>query len=811
MGCRSAKPIMAEAPTMEEIQSAKKGEFKYYSKYETKPDGESYAYTDRTANRPVVLAEAGFAKSFTPSTLPEILKNRLASAGKEPLLRIEDVPEKIKSKDEAPASLAVEQWMTWTYQQFYDESCAAANGFIRLGMGRFDAVTIYGFNHPVWHMSAIGAILGGGVCAGIYPTDTADQVKFKTHHSGAVIAVVQNTDKMKLFLDMAKELPKLKAVVVWNTEAGFEHQTHPVDAPTESRGCMANIGTGGRTIECMSWEYLKSTYGAPITDSDDNLEARMAAQQPGECCAYIYTSGTTGDPKAVMITHDNILFEAKNAVDLINESRGGTEMLRAGDRILSYLPLSHVAGMMVDIICAQVMEKPTTIYFARPYDLKFSTIGERLKVVKPTVFLGVPRVWEKLAEAIVAKRNAEPPSCCAQNLVVGPGKAKNLDHQRNCQLGGSGAYGCCFGIADAVSSKVAGALGLDECTFAFTGAAPIKVETLEFFGALGININEVYGMSECTGATTWSTDGAHRWGSCGWPLPGEEVTIRSTPVVETDRAEPGDELPPGEEGEVCFRGRHIMLGYMGNPDLGPEHVADIAKKNAKTIDAEGWLHSGDKGSMDALGMVKITGRYKELIIGAGGENVAPVPVEDGVKARCDAVANVMMVGDQRKFNVALITLKSVGANLDTPGTDQLEQVVSAIDPATTTVSGAMDSEAIIAAVMKAIVDTNKDPKCCPMPPSTIKKFTILPIDFSVQTDELTPTFKLKRSVVEGKYADAIERLYSEENEKKNYVRYVGPNPHEQPTMAKEVVVAAAMPVVPSSPAAPLPKDEDPSN
>jgi len=513
---------------------------------------------------------------------------------------------------------------------------------------------------------------------------------------------------------------------------------------------------------------MKANFGAPV-EGDDNLDARMAAQQPGECCAYIYTSGTTGDPKAVMITHDNIIFEAKNAVDQIDRSRGGTGMLKAGDRILSYLPLSHVAGMMVDIICPQVMLEPTTIYFARAYDLKIGTIGDRLRAVKPTVFLGVPRVWEKIQEKIVATAAAQPAGA-VMTCVKNSGKAKNLAHQYNCQMGGNGSYNCCHCIGNIIAGKVSAILGLDECTYAFTGAAPIKVETLEFFGALGININEVYGMSECTGATTWSNDDAHVWGSCGWPLPGEEVSIRE--VIELDgKVLPGKELPRGEAGEVCFRGRHIMLGYMGNPELGEDHVKDIAAKNAKTIDSEGWLHSGDKGTMDEYGMVRITGRYKELIIGAGGENVAPVPVEDGVKKRCPAISNVMMIGDKQKFNVAFITLKAVGATGDQPGTDQLEKVAAAVDPAVTTISGAMDSEAMIAAVMKAIVDTNKDPTCVPMPPAKIQKFTILPTDFSVDTDELTPTFKLKRSVAEKKYAHMIELMYSEAMEKENYVHY----------------------------------------
>merc|ERR1711975_143206 len=194
--------------------------------------------------------------------------------------------------------------------------------------------------------------------------------------------------------------------------------------------------------------------------------------------------------------------------------------------------------------------------------------------------------------------------------------------------------------------------GLEEGKFGFTGAAPITKDTLEYFGALGIQINEVYGMSECTGATTWSTDTHHLWGSCGWALPGNEVSIRNTE---------GQEVPDGVDGEICFRGRHIMLGYMANPDLGKEHVDTIKGKNEAAIDNEGWLHSGDKGCVGKNGMFKITGRYKELIIGAGGENIAPVPIESSIKSKYTAISNIMMVGDKRKYNVALVSLKAKGA------------------------------------------------------------------------------------------------------------------------------------------------------
>jgi len=559
------------------------------------------------------------------------------------------------------------------------------------------------------------------------------------HHSGAAVAVVQDEKKLDLFIKLKDQLPKLAAVVVWTYDEEADY----------NKGVIEKGG-----LKVMSWAQLLKLGTA---DDDKVVDDRMEGQQPGECCAYIYTSGTTGNPKAVMISHDNIVYEAGNAVKEI------PFISPDGERIISYLPLSHVAGMMVDIVCPLLIRSShCTVCFARSYDLKIGTIGDRLRAIRPTVFIGVPRVWEKIMEKMQATIAANPPTGLAA-MMGRNGKAINLEYQQGNQLGGTGTKGWFHFVGDMVGSKVRGLLGLDACNYAFTGAAPIKVETLEYFGALGININEVYGMSECTGATTWSTDEHHIWGSCGWAMQGTQVTIRDEITNE--------ECAVGEDGEVCFRGRHIMLGYMANPDLGQEHVDEIKKKNAEAIDKNGWLHSGDKGKKEANGMCYITGRYKELIIGAGGENVAPVPVEDGVKANCAAISNIMMVGDKRKFNIALITLKVEGATGDLPGGDVLTSAATAVDPDSKTIADASKPDsAMVKAIEAAIMKTNKDPACCPMPPAKIQKFTILPADFSVETDDFTPTFKLKRSVVDAKHAAFIDTMY-DDGCKTNYVPY----------------------------------------
>merc|ERR1719473_1587644 len=212
-----------------------------------------------------------------------------------------------------------------------------------------------------------------------------------------------------------------------------------------------------------------------------------------------------------------------------------------------------------------------------------------------------------------------------------------------------------------------------------------------------------------------------------------------------------------------------MMGYMAQPDLGAGHVADIKKKNAETIDNEGWLHSGDKGMITEAGMVKITGRYKELIIGEGGENIAPVPIEDHVKKMCDGICEIMMIGDKRKYNVALVTLKAVGANGEVPGTDELDAGAARLVAGCTKISQAVDNKEWIAAVTAAITSANNNNKVCLNNSFKIQKFCILDTNFSEEKEQLTPTKKLKRKVVETQYAALIDKMYSAA-EKGPYVR-----------------------------------------
>jgi long-chain-fatty-acid--CoA ligase ACSBG len=281
------------------------------------------------------------------------------------------------------------------------------------------------------------------------------------------------------------------------------------------------------------------------------------------------------------------------------------------------------------------------------------------------------------------------------------------------------------------------ALGLDRCVKMVTGAAPISRETLEFLAALGVEVMELYGMSESTGIGTTCRSSLFRFGSCGARYVATEMKIDHNP----ERDKPG-------EGEICLRGRHVMLGYLHNPE-----------KSREAIDNDGWLHSGDVGRFDD-GMLYITGRIKELVIGAGGENIAPVPIENEIKRLHPGLSNVIVIGDKRKYNVCLVTLKthqnpSTGSFLDT-----LAGEAAGVNPAVSTVSEAARDPSWESSISRAIKLYNEGPVCVSHA-ARIQKFAVLPTDLSIPGGELTGTMKIKRSFVAEKYKELIDSLYAE--------------------------------------------------
>lgn len=722
------------------VPVAAKGEVANY------PKGKHYGSLPDYEN-PIHLAEGGTlsATAAPPRTFPQLLAEAAKNFPKDIALASEKPVPLPTSPGVAPA-LPWAAWKKWTWADYHRDARNAAKAFSLFGLKQFGSVSIFGFNAPEWMISAFAAMLAGGKYVGIYSTDTPDQVQYKVYHSGSAVMVVDGKLEFDSVASKIDEIPCLKAIVAWGDVPATKVLTRK----------------DGSTCRVMTWnECLKL---GETEGSDKALDEVIAAQRPGHAAAIIYTSGTTGNPKAVMIQHDAII--AQGAMTSAPEAGLMAGFEEGGARILSYLPLSHIAGGLMDILnpvyFAGKNKIKITIYFARPYDLKEMTLAARIQFVRPTIFLAVPRVYEKMQARMMA---VGATITGVKKSIATWAKAKGLQYAKNLQVGGSKAKPLFYNVADKlILSKARDALGLDKCKVFITGAAPIAPETLEYFGQLGMMIQNVYGMSESAGLTTLCTPGRNLFGTVGHALSGIEVKCFKVGPngenIEVPRCKPhAKTVPEDQQGEICFRGRHIMMGYMANPEFGEEHLKDIEDKNKATIDQFGWLHSGDKGCIDTNGMVRITGRYKELIIGAGGENIAPVPVEENIKLLAPALSNVMMVGDNRRYNIALLSLQAEGSTGEFPGGDELMGVAREVSPGVTKISQAIKCPKWQAYIQSAVDRTNNNPHVCQNNAWKIQKFAIVPRDFSIETGEFTATLKLRRSVAEEIWKDLIDSLY----------------------------------------------------
>ncbi|XP_019368910.1 PREDICTED: long-chain-fatty-acid--CoA ligase ACSBG2 isoform X1 [Gavialis gangeticus] len=602
----------------------------------------------------------------------------------------------------ALASKKNDKWIKFTYKQYYTECRKAAKSFIKLGLERFHGVGILGFNSAEWFIADIGAILAGGFAVGIYTTNSPDACQYVAENCGANILVVENQKQLQKILEVQHKLPLLKAIVVYNEEL------------KEKR---PNLYTWS--------EFMNIGNDVP----DTQLDNIIASQKPNQCCTLIYTSGTTGQPKGVMLSHDNITWTALAAGKYVQL----TEATVKQETVISYLPLSHVAAQMIDIWLPIKFGAQT--FFAQPDALK-GTLVDTLREVRPTAFMGVPRVWEKMEEKM---KSVGSKSSMLRRKVAAWAKEVGL-HTNLKRMKGSNELPVNFRLAkQLVYKKVRKALGLDRCTKCYTGAAPITKETVEFFLSLNIPVYELYGMSESSGPHTISLPHAFRISSCG-----KEITGCRTMIYKPDS---------DGNGEICFSGRHVFMGYLNMED-----------KTKEAIDEAGWLHSGDLGKHDKDGFLFITGRIKELIITAGGENIPPVPVEDAVKEAIPIISNAMLVGDKAKFLSMLLTLKckaneETGEPEDDLTPEAIEYCLKLGSKATkvSEIVGGKD-KAIYAAIQKGISSVNER---AVSNAQKVQKWVILEKDFSISGGELGPTLKLKRPVVAKMYKDQIDRFYTD--------------------------------------------------
>lgn len=557
-------------------------------------------------------------------------------------------------------------WETLTWSDYQAAVMRTGRALIRLGVEPSDCVVILGGNRPEWFIANLATIAAGGLPSGIYTTSTPEQCGYIVNHCEAVVAVIENTGHLPQ-LESVRD--KFKAIV-------------SMDGGDDEEG----------VLDWQAFLALGDDEVQPV------LDQRIADLESDRPCTLIYTSGTTGEPKGVMLSHENVLW--------VSRALKSEYAVTADDCGISYLPLSHIAEQVISHYL------PLVVGGCMSFALSLETLGDDLREVRPTFFFAVPRVWEKIQGRMEAAGAASSP---LKRRLVRWARGVGLAGGRAAQRGEKPPAG--WWLADRlVFSKVRRRLGFDRTRVFFTSAAPMARSTLDFFLSLGIPVLEVYGMSECTGPTTFSTETRYRTGSSGWAIPGTELRI-------------------AEDGEILYRGPHVFVGYYKNEEATRE-----------ALDDQGWLHSGDIGMIDEEGFLYVTDRKKELIITSGGKNVAPVPIESKLKA-IPGVAQAVVVGDRRKYLSALVILDP----------EVVGSLAAELGSEASTVREAARCERFLAYLEDRIDAVN----ATLAPYESIRRFAVPAVGLSVEDGTLTPTLKLKRRVIHETFADMIDGLYRE--------------------------------------------------
>ena len=558
-------------------------------------------------------------------------------------------------------------WEAVTWAEYLRAVEAVGDSLVALGVEPGDCVTIVSQNRVKWLVAQFGAGSCGAAVAPCYPTCTAAQIAYQIAHSHAPVVFVEDAHQLDKLIQVRDELPLVRRVVLFDA-TGAEQALQELDGWAQAFEGFLALGAGSST----------------------ERRRRFEAIEPQDLALVIYTSGTTGVPKGVMLSHANLCAMGPAVLERYQFGR---------TRAVSYLPLCHVGEQTATNIAQ--LETGGEVYLCSDPVL----VKEFLPEVQPTVFFGVPRIWEKVESALTEAFASMPlPRRLLVRWAMATEAAAHGSELRSRRRELAHRW---------VLAKIRRRLGLGELEFALTGAAPPRTETLRFFASLGVHIHQVYGLSETAGVLTATEPRDPVLGTVGTPIEGAEVRI-------------------ADDGEILCRGPGITCGYLHAPEATAELFED------------GWLKSGDLGRLDDQGRLLITGRKKDLLITAGAKNVAPQPIEAQLAA-IPGISHAVVIGDGRPYLIALLTLDDLAARRMTArfGVEgrPLEDLVAT--------TGFQD---YIAGEVGRINDGLARYE-------TIKRYRVLPQSLSQDADELTPTLKVKRNVVVSKHRDLIDEIY----------------------------------------------------
>ncbi|HWF54889.1 MAG TPA: long-chain fatty acid--CoA ligase [Solirubrobacteraceae bacterium] len=562
----------------------------------------------------------------------------------------------------------VDDSVSLTWSQLLERVDAVAGGLAKLGVGQGECVAIMLSNRPEFHIVDLATVMTGATPFSIYNTYPAAEIAYLCQDAAARVAIIEQA-YLPVVLEARKSLPALEHVIVVDGEA--------------PEGTIALADVEG-------------------SNPGFDAAAASAAIQPDDVLTLIYTSGTTGHPKGVQLTHKAIMFTAAAIEQIVDFPLGG--------RVISWLPSAHIAERMAHHY-TPVVYAGTTTCCTNPRE-----VVSYLPRVHPTWFFAVPRIWEKLKAGLETMLAAQP---AEQREPVEAALKASIQKVRLEQRGEPVPEALATRVAEADAKIFSGfraMLGLDEITAVNVGAAPTPVDVLEFFHGLGIELAEIWGMSETCGFGTANRPGHVKLGTVGPPSPGAEITL-------------------ADDGEVLIKGEFLMKGYRNAP-----------AKTAEAIDPDGWLHTGDIGQIDADGFLKIVDRKKELIINAAGKNMSPANIEAAIKSGSPLIGQACCIGDMRPYNTALIVLDA----------DYAPQWAAQHEIADTSLEALAGEPQVREAVQAGIDEGNTHLARV----EQIKKFTIVPGDWLPGGDELTPTMKLKRKPIGAKYAAEIDAMYA---------------------------------------------------
>jgi long-chain acyl-CoA synthetase len=565
------------------------------------------------------------------------------------------------------------EWESLTWSQYRDAVHEVAAGLQSLGVGNQEFVAVMAGNRPEHVIADYAAVHAGATPVTIYSTLAASQIQYIGDNCKATVAILEDLEFMKRWEEIRPELPNLRYVVLMS---GAE-----------------NYATADWVL---SWDDLVARGKEHLATDPEAVKRAASAIGPDTLATLIYTSGTTGTPKGVMISQRNVVWTLeclRRAADL-----------EIGARMVSYLPLAHIAERLAThylgtYLAGQVWYCPN-----------LAGVLEYIQEAKPTLFVGVPRVYEKFHARLMARfEEAEG----LKGTILH--KALELSMKRvEAEMEGKSPPAFA-GLLDKIAlSKVREGLGMEEVKIAITAAAPINPDLVKFFQSIGIPLFELYGMSETTGPATTNVPGAAKIGSVGKALPGVEVKV-------------------AEDGELLMRGGVITQGYY-----------KLDHETRESFGSDGWLYSGDLARIDEDGFVWIVGRKKEIIITAAGKNIAPAKLETAL-GNHPLISKACMIGDQRKFLSMVIALDAEEAPAWAAS-----RGLEYHDLATFSRLPQVQDE-----IAQAVAEANE--KVARV--EQIKKWIVVPDEWTPDSGEVTPSLKLKRRVVLDQYADQIESMY----------------------------------------------------